>query len=47
MQPADKDMIVMLHEIEYKLAGKTTKIESSLIVKGEDHLRNHQNSKSN
>ena len=32
-------MIVMLHEIEYEFAGKTTKIESSLIVKGEDHLR--------
>jgi saccharopine dehydrogenase (NADP+, L-glutamate forming) len=39
MQPTDKDMIVMLHEIEYELSGKTTKIESSLIVKGEDHLR--------
>lgn len=39
MQPAEKDMIVMLHEIEYKLSGKTTKIESSLIVKGEDNLR--------
>ena len=39
MQPDDKDMIVMLHEIEYEFAGKTTKIESSLIVKGEDHLR--------
>ena len=39
MQPADKDMIVMLHEIEYTLDGKTKKIESSLIVKGEDSLR--------
>ena len=39
MQPSDKDMIVMLHEIEYTLEGKTTKIESSLIVKGEDSLR--------
>ncbi len=39
MQPADKDMIVMLHEIEYELLGKTIQIESSLIVKGEDHLR--------
>jgi saccharopine dehydrogenase-like NADP-dependent oxidoreductase len=39
MQPSDKDMIVMLHEIEFELAGKTTQIESSLIVKGEDHLR--------
>ncbi|MCW3093663.1 MAG: saccharopine dehydrogenase [Ferruginibacter sp.] len=39
MLPADKDMIVMLHEIEYIQAGITTKIESSLIVKGRDHLR--------
>ncbi|MEP7108825.1 MAG: saccharopine dehydrogenase C-terminal domain-containing protein, partial [Ferruginibacter sp.] len=39
MQPADKDMIVMLHEIEYEQSGMKTKIESSLIVKGEDHLR--------
>ena len=39
MQPSDKDMIVMLHEIEYELSGKTTQIESSLIVKGEDYLR--------
>lgn len=39
MQPTDKDMIVMLHEIEYKLAEKTHKIESSLIVKGEDNMR--------
>ncbi len=39
MLPTDKDMIVMLHEIEYCLAGKTHKIESSLIVKGEDNLR--------
>jgi saccharopine dehydrogenase (NADP+, L-glutamate forming) len=39
MQPTDKDMIVMLHEIEYELSGKTTQIESSLIVKGEDYLR--------
>jgi len=39
MQADDKDMIVMLHEIEYELSGKTIQIESSLIVKGEDHLR--------
>ncbi len=39
MQPADKDMIVMLHEIEFNLLGKTSKIESSLIVKGDNHLR--------
>jgi len=39
MQSFDKDMIVMLHEIEYELNGKTTKIESSLIVKGDNNLR--------
>jgi saccharopine dehydrogenase-like NADP-dependent oxidoreductase len=38
MQPQDKDMIVMLHEIEYSLAGKNYTINSSLIVKGEDSL---------
>ncbi len=40
MQPQDKDMIVMLHEIEYETAnGEKKKIESSLVVKGEDNLR--------
>jgi saccharopine dehydrogenase-like NADP-dependent oxidoreductase len=39
MQPHDKDMIVMLHEIEYTLDGKTHAINSSLIVKGEDSLQ--------
>jgi saccharopine dehydrogenase-like NADP-dependent oxidoreductase len=40
MQPQDKDMIVMLHEIEYKNTdGVIQKIESSLVVKGEDNLR--------
>jgi saccharopine dehydrogenase-like NADP-dependent oxidoreductase len=35
----DKDMIVMLHEIEYTLAGQLSKVSSSLIVKGENSLR--------
>jgi saccharopine dehydrogenase-like NADP-dependent oxidoreductase len=39
LHPADKDMIVMLHEIEYSLNGVPGKIDSSLIVKGEDSLR--------
>ena len=40
MQPQDKDMIVMLHEIEFvTAAGKKKKIESSLVVIGEDSLR--------
>jgi saccharopine dehydrogenase (NADP+, L-glutamate forming) len=39
MQPSDKDMIVMQHEIEYHLDGINHSIVSSLIVKGEDSLR--------
>ncbi len=38
MQPQDKDMIVMLHEINYELAGKKHSIKSSLCVKGKDSL---------
>ena len=39
MKSKDKDMIVMLHEIEYTLDQKNHRIQSSLIVKGEDNLR--------
>lgn len=39
MQPQDKDMIVMLHEIAYTKNNKKHAINSSLIVKGEDSLR--------
>lgn len=39
MQEQDKDMIVMLHEIEYEQNGQHKKVESSLVVKGQDHLR--------
>lgn len=39
LQAADKDMIVMLHEITYSQNQQLHKIKSSLIVKGEDHLR--------
>ena len=35
MEPTDKDMILMLHEIEYDGGS----IESSLVVKGTDNLR--------
>ena len=38
LQPGDKDMIVMLHEIEYELNGKKSNIKSTLIVKGEDNI---------
>jgi saccharopine dehydrogenase-like NADP-dependent oxidoreductase len=36
MTPGDKDMIVMLHELEYVLNNSTHLIKSALIVKGED-----------
>jgi len=39
MLPADKDMIVMLHEFEYELNGKNESLKSCLVVKGEDSLR--------
>lgn len=39
LKPADKDMIVMLHQLEYTKPAEYYKIESSLIVKGEDSLR--------
>ena len=38
LQPTDKDMIVMLHEIEYEKEGALHKTNSCLVVKGEDHL---------
>lgn len=36
MQPGDKDMVVMQHEIEYFHKGLRTKCTSSMIVKGEN-----------
>ncbi len=36
IQPHDKDMIVMLHEIVYEKSDKKNMIRSSLIVKGKD-----------
>jgi saccharopine dehydrogenase (NADP+, L-glutamate forming) len=38
LNAADKDMIVMLHEIEFVNNKKQHAIKSSLIVKGDDHL---------
>jgi saccharopine dehydrogenase-like NADP-dependent oxidoreductase len=38
LKETDKDMIVMLHENEYMNAGKKHSINSSLMVKGKDHL---------
>ena len=39
LQHDDKDMIVMLHEIEYEIGGQRMMVNSSLVVKGEDSLR--------
>lgn len=39
LRPYDKDMIVMLHEIQYEVAGKKSAIKSCLVVKGENSLR--------
>jgi hypothetical protein len=36
LEPADTDMIVMQHEIEYELNATMKKATSSLIVKGDD-----------
>lgn len=38
MRPQDKDMIVMLHEIEYEINSQKYATHSSLIVKGENGL---------
>ena len=38
LKPGDKDMIVMLHEIEYEIKKEKHKVESCLIVKGDDHV---------
>jgi saccharopine dehydrogenase-like NADP-dependent oxidoreductase len=38
LQPADKDLVVLQHEIGYELDGKQHLASSSLIVKGENHI---------
>jgi saccharopine dehydrogenase-like NADP-dependent oxidoreductase len=38
LQPADKDLVVLQHEIGYELEGKQHITISSLVVKGEDHI---------
>ncbi|MEJ0105057.1 MAG: saccharopine dehydrogenase C-terminal domain-containing protein [Bacteroidota bacterium] len=39
LNPDDKDMIVMLHEIEYTVNSHESGVRSSLVVKGENSLR--------
>jgi saccharopine dehydrogenase-like NADP-dependent oxidoreductase len=38
LRPQDKDMIVVLHEIDYVLNGKVNTLKSSLVVKGQDNI---------
>ncbi|HXR83076.1 MAG TPA: saccharopine dehydrogenase C-terminal domain-containing protein [Hanamia sp.] len=38
MKPHDKDMIIMLHEVDFSINGKNKKTKSCLIVKGEDQV---------
>jgi saccharopine dehydrogenase-like NADP-dependent oxidoreductase len=39
LRPYDKDMIVMLHELEYTVGSQKSIVRSSLVVKGENSLR--------
>ncbi|GGK65790.1 saccharopine dehydrogenase family protein [Rufibacter glacialis] len=39
LEPGDKDMIVMLHELEYEQEGDKRKCTSSLVVLGEDEVQ--------
>jgi saccharopine dehydrogenase-like NADP-dependent oxidoreductase len=39
MKPSDRDMVVMLHEMEFERKSITTKLNSRLVVLGEDNLR--------
>lgn len=39
MEPSDKDMIVMLHEIEFERRNMATRLHSYMIAQGEDNLR--------
>ena len=39
LKPEDKDMIVMMHELEYSIDARSQSLNSSLIVQGEDSVR--------
>ncbi len=39
LAPEDKDMVVMIHELEYEAEGYTTALKSSLVVKGENSTK--------
>lgn len=36
LQPSDKDLIIMMHEVEYEKDGQKKEIKSHLVVKGDD-----------
>jgi saccharopine dehydrogenase-like NADP-dependent oxidoreductase len=38
MREHDKDMVVMLHELEYAINGKRYRVKSSMVVKGQNNL---------
>jgi saccharopine dehydrogenase-like NADP-dependent oxidoreductase len=38
LQQKDKDMVVMMHEVEYETNGKHNSLRSTLVVKGEDSV---------
>jgi saccharopine dehydrogenase-like NADP-dependent oxidoreductase len=39
LKPGDRDMVVMMHELEYTMDGKSHYLNSSLVTQGEDHIR--------
>jgi saccharopine dehydrogenase-like NADP-dependent oxidoreductase len=39
LKPEDKDMIVMLHEIEFRAGSQVSGVRSSLVIKGDDGMR--------
>ncbi len=39
LEPDDRDMIVMLHKYVYELEGKTERVQSSMVVLGDDRER--------
>jgi saccharopine dehydrogenase-like NADP-dependent oxidoreductase len=39
LAPGDRDMIVMMHEIKYKVDSRESRVTSHLIVKGENNLK--------
>ena len=38
LQPEDRDMVVMVHEIEFKVGSQESGVRSSLVVRGENNL---------